>query len=104
MNSVKTLQVSACLVALLLSWQGLTGAQKTSSNGLQFVAGPPDGLRVAMAVAEGRPNAGRPEALKGQALPLYTLESDALAAGKGLETAHPCGFCLLYTSPSPRDS
>jgi len=98
MNSVKTLQVSACLVALLLSWQGLTGAQKTSSNGLQFVAGPPDGLRVAMAVAEGRPNAGRPEALKGQALPLYTLESDALAAGKGLETAHPCGFQYVIAS------
>jgi hypothetical protein len=103
MNPVRTVQIGACLLALALSWQVLTGAQKTSSNGLQFAAGPPDGLRLALAAAEGRPNAERRDVLQvGHPLPLYTLESDALAAGKGLETARACGFQYLIESSETR--
>jgi hypothetical protein len=99
MNVVRTIRLVACLVALTVSGEVLTGAQKTPSNGLQFIAGPTDGPQLAIAAAKGKPNAGRPESLHAsQPLPLYTLESDALAAGKGLATARACGFQYLIES------
>jgi hypothetical protein len=99
MNLIRSIRIAACLLALALSWEVLTGAQKATTNGLQFVAGPPDGLRLAIEAAGSQPRAGRPDALQAsQPLPLYTLESDAIAAGKGLAAARACGFQYLIDS------
>jgi hypothetical protein len=92
MNLVRLICILTCLLAIPLSLV-LKGAQNASTNGLQFVAGPSDGLRLAIAAAKNIPNAGPPDAL--QALPFYTVESDALAAGKGLQTSRACGFLYL---------
>lgn len=71
-----------------------------SETGLRFAAGPPDGPALAriMAAAKlsGRESPDTWNVLP--PLPLYALESDNLAAGKGLETTRACGFQYLIES------
>jgi len=103
MNPIRSIRIVACLLALTFSWKVLTGAQNAPPTGLQFVAGPSDGQRLALAAAKNIPNAGPLDALHAlPPLPLYTLESDPIAAGKGLETSTPCGFQYLIESSDAR--
>jgi hypothetical protein len=98
MNLVRSICIVTCL-AIPLSLEVLKGAQNSSTTSLQFVTGPSDGQRLAMAAAKNIPNAGPRDDLKARPpLPLYTVESDALAAGKGLQASRACGFLYLIES------
>jgi hypothetical protein len=102
MNPVRSICI-VCLLALTFSWTVFTGAQNAPAGGLQFVAGPSDGQYLALAAAKNIRNAGSQGTLHAlPPLPLYTLESDAIAAGKGLETAQACGFQYLIESSEAR--
>jgi hypothetical protein len=71
-----------------------------SETGLRFAAGPPDGPALARTMAAAKLSR-RESPDTWNVLPpltLYALESDNLAAGKGLETTRACGFQYLIES------
>src|SRR5215831_10828739 len=103
MNPTRSIRIVTCLLALAFSWNVLSGSQNPPRSGLQFAAGPSEGQRLALDAATNIPNAGHPVELHAlPPLPLYTLESDPIAAGKGLETATPCGYQYLIESSDSR--
>jgi hypothetical protein len=103
MNVIRSIRIVACLLVLTFSWKVLTSAQNVPPRGLQFAAGPADGQRLALTAAKNLTNAGPNDALHAlPPLPLYTLESDAIAAGRGLETSTACGFQYLIETSDGR--
>ncbi len=106
MNPVRFSRMVAYLLASLLVVT-LSLAQRPAATptetGLRFVAGPPDGVALAMAAAKKLPNAGSWDTWRAKSpLPLYTLQSDGIAAGKGLENMQACGFQYLIESSDTR--